>query len=256
MCNEEQCIFYINFGKRNQKHFDKNGNCAHCAGSPQYINRNARKCTCFISDTEADIYHHGKHAYKAKNNKSSRPSSMVNDALAVDLTLTPSQILSNCVISALISRTSWDEVDVLIEESASLKEISNENIRLKRALEPSDGIEVVVILKKYNDIKDKFLIFKIDENDQYVFKTSSTMQFASEMNCCGDHFLHDEYIFFDRNHKRVRDYVTFMASFYYPLLQKQVVLATMQCKHENEKFNRIFSEQFNEAYKQVYITLL
>ena len=47
-----------------------------------------------------------------------------------------------------------------------------------------------------------------------------------------------------------------MASFYYPLLQKQVVLATMQCKHENEKFNRIFSEQFNEAYKQVYITLL
>ena len=120
---------------------------------------------------------------------------MVNDALAVDLTLTPSQILSNCVISALISRTSWDEVDVLIEESASLKEISNENIRLKRALEPSDGIEVVVILNEYNDIKDKFLIFKIDENDQYAFKTSSTMQFASEMNCCGDHFLHDEYFF-------------------------------------------------------------
>ena len=38
--------------------------------------------------------------------------------------------------------------------------------------------------------------FKIDENDQYVFKTSSTqMKFASEMNCCGNHFLHDEYCF-------------------------------------------------------------
>ena len=63
-------------------------------------------------------------------------------------------------------------------------------------------------------------------------------------------------LFFDGNHKRVWDYVTLMVSFYHPLLQKQVVLATMQCKHENEKFNRIFWEQFNEAYKQVYITLL
>ena len=67
---------------------------------------------------------------------------------------------------------------------------------MKRALEPSDGIEAVVSLKEYTDIKDKFLIFKIDENDQYVFKTSSTMKFASEMNYCGDHFLHDEYSFF------------------------------------------------------------
>ena len=116
MCNEDQCIFYIKFGKRNQKHFDKNGNCAHCAGSLQHTDCNARKYTCFISDTEADIYHHGQQTCKAKNNKSSRPSSMVNDALAVDLTLTPSQMLSNCFISALISGTSWDEVDVLIEE--------------------------------------------------------------------------------------------------------------------------------------------
>ena len=119
---------------------------------------------------------------------------MVNDALAVDLTLTPSQMQSNCVISALSSRTSWDEIDVLIKESASLKKISNEKIKLKRALQPSDGIEAVVSLKEYTDMRDKFLILKIDENDQYVFKTSSTqMKYASETNCCGDHFLHDEY---------------------------------------------------------------
>ena len=192
MCNENQCIFYI--GEQNQKYFDKNGNCAHCAGSPQHIDCNARKYTCFISDTEADIYHHGQHTCKAKNNKSTRPASMVNDALAVDLTLTPSQMQSNCVISALSSRTSWDEIDVLIKESASLKKISNEKIKLKRALQPSDGIEAVVSLKEYTDMRDKFLILKIGENDQYVFKTSSTqMKYASETNCCGDHFLHDEY---------------------------------------------------------------
>ena len=65
---------------------------------------------------------------------------------------------------------------------------------MNRVLQPSDGIEAVVSLKEYTDIKDKFPIFKIDENDQYVFKTTSTqMELASEMNCCGDHFLHDEY---------------------------------------------------------------
>ena len=130
-------------------------------------------------------------------------------------------------------------------------------IKLKRALQPSDGIKAMVSLKEYNDSKDKFLIFKVDENHQYVFKTLSTqMKFASEMNCCDDHFLHDEYCFFDGNHKRVRDYVTLTARFYHPLLQKQVVLATMRCKHENENIIGIFWRQFNEAYKQVYITLL
>ena len=100
-------------------------------------------------------------------------------------------------------------------------------IKLKRALQPSDGIKAVVSLKEYTDIKDRFLIFKVDENHQYVFKKSTQIKFASEMNCCNDHFLHDEYCFFDGNHKRVRDYVTLTASFYHPLLHKQVVLATM-----------------------------
>ena len=90
---------------------------------------------------EADLYHHGQYTCKAKNNKSSRPASLFNDTLAVDLTLPPSQMQRNYIISALGSRTLWDEIDVLIEESASLKKISNEKVNLKRALRPSDGIE-------------------------------------------------------------------------------------------------------------------
>ena len=135
MCNEDKRIFYINFEEWNQKYFDKNGNCVHCAGFPQHTDCNARKYTCFISDTEADIYHHGQHKCKAKSTKSSRPASIVNDALAVDLALTISQIQSNCVISALSSRTSWDEVDILIEESASVKRcIVEESANVKQCI--------------------------------------------------------------------------------------------------------------------------
>ena len=115
----------------------------------------------------------------------------------------------------------------------------------------------MVSMPWYTDLKNKLFIFKIDENDQYVFKTSlRQMKFASKKNCCGHHFLHDEYWFFDGNHKRVCDYVTLTASFYHPTLQKPVVLATMQCKHNNEKFIETFWKQFNEAFNQVYITLL
>ena len=70
--NENKSIFYINFGERNQKCFDKNDHCAHFAGSPQHIDCNARKDTCFISEIGADIYNHGQHTCKAKDNKSSR----------------------------------------------------------------------------------------------------------------------------------------------------------------------------------------
>ena len=47
MCNEDQCIFYINFGERNQKYFDKNSNCTHCAGSPQHIVTHVSKIRLF-----------------------------------------------------------------------------------------------------------------------------------------------------------------------------------------------------------------
>ena len=97
---------------------------------------------------------------------------------------------------------------------------------LKRVLQPSDGIEAVVSLKDYNDIKYEFLVFKIDENDQYIFNTSSAkMKFVSEMNCNCDHFLHDEYCLFGGNHKRIWDYVTLKTSFYHPLVQNIVVQA-------------------------------
>ena len=96
-------------------------------------------------------------------------------------------------------------------------------------------------LKHFTDIKDELLIYEIDTNEQYVFKTSTTkMKIDSEINPDSLSFLTDEYCFFDGNHKRVRDFVTLAASFYHPLLQSQVVLATMNCKHENHKFVGIF----------------
>ena len=99
----------------------------------------------------------------------------------------------------------------------------------KPLLQPSDGFEAVEELKAYTDTKDKLLIYKINKNDQYVFKTSTKkMKIAQNMNIEGNHFLSDEFCFFDGNYKRVRGFVILTASVYHPLLRSQIVLATMQ----------------------------
>ena len=122
LCNKDQCIFYIHFGERN-----------HCAGSPQHINCNARKYTGFYLRHRSWYILSWRTCMQSKEQQINQTSIIVNDALAVNLTLTPSQMQSNCVISALSSRASWNDVDVLIEESASLKKISNEKNKVEKS---------------------------------------------------------------------------------------------------------------------------
>ena len=57
-------------------------------------------------------------------------------------------------------------------------------------------------LKTFTDMKDELLIHNIDKNEQFVFKISKTkMKMAAEMSSGGEHFLSEEFCFFDGNHK-------------------------------------------------------
>ena len=52
----------------------------------------------------------------------------------------------------------------------------------------------------------------------FVFKTSQErIEIAMKMNKDGEHFLRDEYCYFDGKVKRCKDYVTLTASTYHPL---------------------------------------
>ena len=48
----------------------------------------------------------------------------------------------------------------------------------------------------------------------------------------------------------LKHYVTLTASAYHPLLCKQVVLATMQCKKEDKENIEIFWRVFSKVYKE------
>ena len=68
-----------------------------------------------------------------------------------------------------------------------------------------------------------------------------------------DHFLHEEFCFFDgkRKRKRCRGFVTLTASVYHPLIRKQITLAVMESESENTENVTLFWKLFNEVLVKV-----
>ena len=76
------------------------------------------------------------------------------------------------------------------------------------------------------------------------------MLIAENMNREGDHFMKDEYCYFDGKVKRCKNFVTLTASTYHPLLKRQVVLAVMEAEREDSENIELFWMLFNEALSQ------
>ena len=159
-------------------------------------------------------------------------------------------------VITLRSRKNWNEVEKNVRKVANVKALSNERVKQKKASQPS-GIrfEAFKELKISTDLQDLYLILVINENEQYVFKFSPTqMKIACSMDTDGDHFMHEEYCHFDRNHKRVKAFVTLTASVYHPLLKKQVILVAMNSRHEDSNYVAEFWRKFNDAHRKVNTT--
>ena len=71
------------------------------------------------------------------------------------------------------------------------------------------------------------------------------------MNRNGDHFLKNEFCYFDGKYRRCRGFVTLTASVYHTLLRKQVILGTMEAEAENSGNVALFWQLFNEMLRKV-----
>ena len=207
-----------------------NGTCEYCSASGNLQSCSARKYIVFSNDTELYVYHCGNHTCTAKDIHK-RSTDIVKDVLSKDCYITSRQIQSLSITADLRSHKNWNEVEKNARKVANVKALSNERVKQKKALQPSGiGFEAFKDLKISTDLQDLYLILVINKNEQYVFKSSSTqMKIACSMDTDGDHFMDEEYGHFDGNHKRVKAFVTLIASVYHPLLQKQVILVTLKC---------------------------
>ena len=80
------------------------------------------------------------------------------------------------------------------------------------------------------------------------FKTSMTAwPIASEMNINSERFRSQQYAHFDGNKKRISKMTVLTLSFYHPLLQKQKLLATIECESENNERAWLFWKMWIET---------
>jgi hypothetical protein len=116
------------------------------------------------------------------------------------------------------------------------KWLSNLKQKMKNDMEPvGHDFEAVVTFKQYCDKKDEFYICKINDNRRnlyipsFVFKFSEQKaKMAMEMDKDGEHFLKDEYCFFNGKCKRCCGFVTLTASVYHPHILSYHILDSVQ----------------------------
>ena len=154
----------------------------------------------------------------------------------------PSAIQSSVILKAIRERRPRKEIISITDIVWITKDISNEKNKQKKVLQP-DGTSFAGIenLKSWTDQTDKYLIYKIKINEEYVFETSKQkLLLGNDMDSRSSDYLNNEFRYFDGKVGRVKDFITLTASVHHTLLKRQITLATTECKHEDFKHVKLF----------------
>lgn len=119
-------------------------------------------------------------------------------------------------MSALRTEETWEVVESKAAKIIDRKWVHNQKQTVKNEINPSgENFEALVTFKLYCDKKDDLLIYKVNDRrgnpdiPTFVFKTSKErMEIAIQMDKDGDHFLSEEFCYFDGKVKRWRNLVT------------------------------------------------
>ena len=204
------------------------------------------------------VYHYGEHTCPVVKNVEKNVE-RVEQLVENNPNIKPSEIQSACVLSAFRKQLDWSEVEREVESTLDRSWISNIKKKVKREMQPvGHDFEAVAVFKEYCDKKDVYYIYKMNDRrgnpdkPSFVFKSSKTKaEMALNMDKDGNHFLNEEFCYFDGKHKRCKGLITLTASVYHPLLRKQVALATMETESENTETITLFWTLFNEVLQKV-----
>lgn len=260
-CTNDKCPFKAEYGVTNRSQFKCNPSgekiCRICESVSEFISCTARR---YIRDGKKSVkvFHVGTHTCPLLP-KPEKPTQKIREMFKKNPKLTACEIQSSLIMSSLRKGQDWETVENTAATIVDRKWISNQKQNVKKEIHPSgENFEAVVTFKQYCDKKDKLLVYKVNDNrgnpdmPSFVFKTSQErMEIAMKMDKDGEHFLRDEYCYFDGKVKRCKDYVTLTASTYHPLLKKQIPLAIMETQKENSENIELFWNLFNKALKVV-----
>ncbi len=260
-CVNDCCPFKVQFGVINTKQFEKKKDlglvCKGCGMTPTFVQCPARRYIS-TSNNQVKVYHYGQHTCPVIQ-PTTKDKEEVSKILKQNPKIKPSEIQSSCILSAFREGADWQKVEKKVEATLDRKWLANLKQKIKKDTEPAGhDFEAVVTFKQYCDKKDEFYVYKINDNrgnpdtPSFVFKSSKQKaKMALQMEKKGEHFLKDEYCFFDGKRKRCRGFVTLTASVYHPLLRKQIPLAIMDAAREDSENIELFWTLFNEILQKV-----
>ena len=260
-CINAQCPFRVQFGVTNTRQFKNGSNndqaCSVCGDAGEFVACTARRYVNY-GKRGVQVFHCGNHTCPVTSRRE-KPTERVKEMIKKHPRLKPAEIQSAFVLSSLRTEEDWEKVEKEAAQLLDRKWISNQKQSVRQEIHPSgENFEAVVTFKQYCDKKDSLLIFKVNDRrgnpdkPSFVFKTSDDkMKTALNMDRNGEHFLQEEYCFFDGKVKRCRDFVTLTASVYHPLLKRQIPLAVMETEQENSENIALFWTLFNEGLRKV-----
>ncbi len=262
-CANNNCMYHVEYGVVNSVQFKKiDGQqvCSLCNAVPEFIPCSARRYLVIVRDA-VTVYHYGNHTCNVKpsSDNSGKKEDVVKEYLRKNPDAKPSQVQSAYILSMVRNRQDWSKVDKQATMLLNTKWIFNKKQEVRKETEPhGNNFEAVANFKQYCDQNDPFYIYKMNDKrgnpdkPSFVFKSSTLKaKIAINMDKDKDHFLSQEFCFFDGKHKRAKGYVTLTASVYHSLLRRQIPLATMEAEAEDSSNVTLFWELFNEVIKKV-----
>ena len=256
-CNNQKCDFRRDYGVTNRTQFNpKTQVCSVCNQPGVYVACHARRYVVFRKRS-VRIYHCGQHTCPCIA-PAPRPSDNIRRQIEENPNLTPSQIQSNAILKKIRTANDWSEIEKAARDTLDRKWIANEKQRFKQHEERhGHNFEAVVNFKQFTDQRDPYYVFKLNDSrgnpdrPSFVFKTSKLKaKFALNMDRSKDHFLSEEFCYFDGKVKRCKGFTSLTASVYHPLLRKMVPLATMECESEDSTTINLFWTLFNEVLQK------
>ena len=259
-CKNEKCPFRVEFGVVNRtqvnKEKDSIGMCRICGHVTEYVPCPGRRYIRKGKKT-IKVFHWGEHTCPVISNPE-KPNKKIREMLEKNPKLTPSEIQSSFIVASLRKGGDWNEVENAAKRLVDKKCIANEKQNIKRPTRPCrENFEAVVTFKLYCDNQDELLIYKVNDRrdnpdlPSFVFKTSrERMKIALNMDRDGEHFMREEYCYFDGKAKRCRNFVTLTASTYHSILKKQIPIAIMETENEDSKSIELFWTLFNAPLRK------
>lgn len=255
ICRRDSCSLQ---GNANQVQFKHVNICTICGCPGEYIPCEGRKVWEHHDNTLVVMYI-GNHTCRAKRNRMSQKS--LQQEIRANPGVAPSKLVLNQMTDLLSTRSNvdWGKVDKIADKFVDMKGLHNARALESEKRNPhGHSFDAVCHLKTQTDLKDKFLIYKVNNGSMnngqpsFVFKSSKAMaNIALDMDKDQEGPLQFSYAHVDGKHDRTRGMKTLTLWVEHPVLRKVLCLAVMDVEQESHKNLVLFWTILNEMLVEV-----